>query len=238
MTVDNGRHDHQAQLAKMFQDQEPEFVAKVQTLVNDFGIRSDDPLFSILISTSTLKILLEDAPKQLKATHDYCSKEILENLSAYEAAAAKGTEKRIATAVDKLIAKTQVAKARLTVQTALPVGLIFLITLAMGVMGGLVYARWQANQIEQDPSGPRLLTLEEANALNWALSAEGQLAQKIMSWNDNLANRECEQEIEELGIVYRLGTKQAVSGFCTVWVAPPSDRRFVKTKEGRTKGKD
>lgn len=227
---DNGSHITSSQLDSLLAGEDPEFVAKVLQIVRETGLRPNDPLFMILASTSILRVLLEDAPQQLKATYDYCNQDMLNNLSAYEAAAAKGTEKRIATAVDQLVEKTQISKARLTAQTALPVGLMFVITLALGVLGGLSFVRWQDNQVAQDPTGRRQLTLEEANALNWALSKEGKLAKNIMDWNENLANRGCERDIKELGITYRLGNKQAVSGFCTVWVAPASDRKFVKAK--------
>lgn len=229
--LDDGSQKIVSKLDSLLEGQEPDFAARVLRIVRETGLRPNDPLFTILISTSTLKLLLQDAPKQLKATFEYLQQEMFSSLSAYEAAAAKGTEKRIATAVDKLIEKTQVSKARLTMQTALPVGLMFLATLGLGVLGGMAFSRWQGNQLAQDPHGPRQLTLEEANALDWAMSNEGQLAKKIMDWNDNLVNRGCEKEIEELGITYRLGNKQAVSGFCTIWVAPSGDRRFVKVKE-------
>ena len=224
-----------SKLDSLLEGQDPDFTARVLRIVNETGLRPNDPLFTILISTSTLKLLLEDSPKQLKGTMDYCLKSMLEHMSAYEAAAAKGTEKRIATAVDRLVEKTQISKAQVTLQAALPAGLAFVFTLGIGILGGMAYSRWQFNQVPQDPLGPRQLTRAEANALDWAMSNEGKFAKNIMDWNDNLANRGCEKEIDEFGFTYRLGNKEAVSGFCAVWTAPPQERRFVKFKTRRSK---
>lgn len=185
MVTPQGSHDSNdssknlTKLDSLLEGQDPDFAARVLRIVREYGLRPNDPLFAILVSTSTLRLLLEDAPKQLKGTMEYCIQSMLEHMNAYESAAAKGTERRIATAVDKLIEKTQLSQARLTVQTAFPVGLIALGILGFGMLSGLTFSRWQDNQLDQDPQGPRQLSLEEANALNWAISKEGKLAQKL-----------------------------------------------------------
>ncbi|NJN32748.1 MAG: hypothetical protein HC824_21805 [Synechococcales cyanobacterium RM1_1_8] len=74
---------------------------------------------------------------------------------------------------------------------------------------------------------PRPLTIEEADLLNWAQSSEGQQARELMRWNSGLLDdRSCEQEVERLGVTLELQGKPARSGFCTLWVVPPEQRRF------------
>jgi len=78
---------------------------------------------------------------------DYCIKSMLEAMSAFKAAAAKGTEKR--TAVDKLIEKLQISKPRYC-STSWAGAFVF----TLGIdLGGMAWAR-QFHQVPQDPPGP------------------------------------------------------------------------------------
>ena len=78
-------------------------------------------------------------------------------------------------------------------------------------------------QPKLDPSGPRQLTLREALALDWALSKEGQYARQFMKWNQTLLGgkdrRVCSSEVSRLGVTLTLEGREAVNGFCTLWVA-------------------
>ena len=228
--------DGEATLLEKYLDREnPEFVKKVAAIVQQTKLKPDDPLFLIITATSTLRVMLEEAPKNLEATYTACNQSVIDKLDAFESAAVKLTEKKVASILDNLIKKTQISKLQVQLQTALPIGLIFLITLGLGLVLGATFTRWHDSQIAKDPAGKRQLTLEEANALKWAMSQEGQFAKNLIEWNDSLLNRECEEEIKTLGVTYRIGNRISVKGFCTIWVVPPSDRSFrsIREKEDR-----
>jgi hypothetical protein len=71
------------------------------------------------------------------------------------------------------------------------------------------------------------LTVDQATALRWATSTEGKFARNLLDWNrgylDNLA---CIKDTKRLGIKLELGGKPATSGFCTIWVQSPEQRKF------------
>jgi hypothetical protein len=103
---------------------------------------------------------------------------------------------------------------------------------------------------ELDPKGPRQLTLEQAVALEWGLSKEGQFARlnadtiqwatsnegkyarQFMSWNQALLSEKggkklCETESDRLGVTLTVEGKPAQKGFCTLWMRAPQEGEFV-----------
>ena len=99
--------------------------------------------------------------------------------------------------------------------------------LALVGLGGVALFGIQSFQPEYRVETPRPLTLDEAALLSWAQSPEGQQARELMRWNSGLLDdRSCEQEVERLGVTLELQGKPARSGFCTIWVVPPEQRRF------------
>ena len=101
------------------------------------------------------------------------------------------------------------------------------LSLVCGLGGG-----WGLSELSQpklDPNGSRQLTLDEAATLNWAISKEGKLARNITKWNAGyLDNLECQQDAIEAGIRLNFGGKKATSGYCLLWVAPPSQRKYIE----------
>ena len=97
---------------------------------------------------------------------------------------------------------------------------------ALMVLGGLALLGIQGFKPEYRVETPRPLTIEEAALLDWARSPEGQQARELMRWNSALLDdRSCEREVERLGVTWELQGKSAHSGFCTLWVVPPEQRR-------------
>ncbi|NEO46363.1 MAG: hypothetical protein F6K55_20425 [Moorea sp. SIO4A3] len=92
-------------------------------------------------------------------------------------------------------------------------------------------AGWGLSELSQpklDPNGSRQLTLDEASTLNWAISKEGKLARNITKWNAGyLDNLQCQKDAIEAGIRLNFGGKKATSGYCLLWVAPPSQRKYI-----------
>ena len=99
--------------------------------------------------------------------------------------------------------------------------------MALVILGGLALFGIQSFKPEYRVETPRPLTVDEAALLSWAQSSEGQQARELMRWNSGLLDdRSCEQEVDSLGVTLELQGKSARSGFCTLWVVPPKDRRF------------
>ena len=99
---------------------------------------------------------------------------------------------------------------------------------------GIAGLSWYQASRPRDPTGPRQLTLEQAKALDWATSAEGQFSRKLMHWNQDLLSRDrngqlvCANEVNRLGVTLEmLPNRKATAGFCTLWVQPPNQREFV-----------
>ncbi|BAY65578.1 hypothetical protein NIES22_56850 [Calothrix brevissima NIES-22] len=72
------------------------------------------------------------------------------------------------------------------------------------------------------------LTWNELEAMNWAISSEGKFAKNLINWNRGyLENAECIKDAQKLGLVLSQYNRKAKSGFCTIWVTPPEQRKFV-----------
>lgn len=210
------------------------FKARVWEIVVQTGLDPDDPAFLMMIATGRLQVLLEDSPKEMEAIFDQWQTQLYEHLQSYEKAAVKGQQKAIAHAVTALIKRTEFERAIHSVPSLIAAGILLLIAASVGGLLGIGGTIWYQSS-NLDPNGPRQLTQEQANALEWATTNEGKFARNLMEWNRDLLSRDradqlaCTKEVKRLGVTLEMGTssRKAVSGFCTVWVQPPSQRKFV-----------
>lgn len=200
--------------------------AQIRRIVSAFGIDENDALFLLLLSNSSVQVLLEQAPNHFRHTFDYAQQQVLDAIEQYEQAARRGIERQLSEAVNALIQKAGARKAQVTLKSLIGAGAIALGLLGMGIFGGWGYGQWRQAQVTMAPGEPRPLTLAEAEALDWAMSAEGQYARQILEWNEALLGGECQQQVQELGVTIQIGTRQAKSGFCWLWTQPPSEREF------------
>ncbi len=106
------------------------------------------------------------------------------------------------------------------------------------------YQEWQQDWQKR-------LTLEEAKALEWAMSdvgksarknpelvqwvtsSQGQYAKELMEWNQVLLTKQggkllCEKDAQKLGVVLRLEGRETKTGFCTLWVRSPERRKYLE----------
>lgn len=204
--------------------------AKILRIVEAFGVDQNDPMFLLLLANSSVQVLLEQAPNQLQQTLDYANQKALDKVEDYEQAAKRGVERQVAKAVNELVKKTGASKAQVTTKSIIGAGAIAFGLIGFGTFCGWAFSQWQQSQIAQDPAGPRQLTLNEAETLDWALSAEGQYARNLVSWNEDLLGGECQKQVEDLGVTIQIGSQQAKSGFCLVWTQPPSEREFYSAQ--------
>jgi hypothetical protein len=210
------------------------FKARVWEVVVQTGIEPDDPAFLMMIATGRLQVLLEDSPKEMETMFDQWQTQLYDRLQNYEKVAVKVQQKAISQAVTTLIKHTEFERAIHSVPSLIAAGVLLLIAAVVGGLLGVGGMLWyQASNL--DPSSPRRLTRKEANALEWAITNEGQLARNLMEWNRDLFSRDnvgqfiCAKEVKRLGVTLEIegSSRKAVSGFCTVWVQPPNQRRFV-----------
>jgi len=215
---------------------EPDHVkAKVLEVLMQYNLDSDDPAFVLMAATGRLQALLEEKPKDLNALfeqwRDQTYRQVAdyrEGLKEYERTALEAQKTAIAQTVQSLIRKTAIEQFMHQLSAASTIVAALLLVVAAGVGGGAgwMYAQWQRSQVEADPSGKRQLTLEQANALKWAMSREGQFSREMMVWNQDLLTRNwqgrftCEEQAKKLGVVLKVGEQKVETGFCTLWVRP------------------
>ncbi len=102
-------------------------------------------------------------------------------------------------------------------------GLVFT---GLGIAGGWMLHRYMMGAL--DPAGPRQLSLEQWQRLEWAVSKDGQLAQHLMEWNES-GLQECiagnglgNESLGLSGYEHR----PVKYGICALWVVPPDKREF------------
>jgi hypothetical protein len=212
-------------LHQLLEALDPAMRADVLDIVQASGVSEQDPIFSLLLATSTLQVLILKAPQELKQSYEYCHGQVLSQLRDYEKAAARGIESQISVSVNEVIRK---ANLKIKEPTLIAFALIGVITLAIFAVGfGAGYQLGEGQQTRLRSQGQ--LTLDEQRALDWAISEDGQYAQSLMRWNDDLRDGSCQVQVQDLGITLQYGRAIAHSGFCFAWVKPPDQREF-KTK--------
>ncbi|MFE4108492.1 DUF6753 family protein [Almyronema epifaneia] len=204
--------------------------AQIRRIVSAFGIDENDALFLLLLSNSSVQVLLEQAPNSFRQTFEHAHQKVLDSIEQYEQAARRGVERQVSESVKELMQKAGATKARVTLKSLIGAGAIALGLVGLGLLGGWSYARWQQSQIQMAPGEPRQLTLQEAEALDWATSNEGQYARQLLEWNEALLGGNCQQQVKDLGVTIQMGTRKAKSGFCLVWTQPPSEREFFSSE--------
>ncbi|MBD1854785.1 MULTISPECIES: DUF6753 family protein [Leptolyngbya] len=121
-------------------------------------------------------------------------------------------------------------KDSLLAPAALPISIFGGVMVAIGV--GLGWAGTQLAKPELAPGAPRQLTLDEAETLRWAKTREGKLARNLVQWNDDLlSDLDCTKDVDRLGVTLNVQGKPSTFGYCALWVVPPEERRFEKSKK-------
>ena len=207
---------------------EPEAKAVIRSLAQATGLSENDPLFLLLIGLSPVGITLEKSPNIIKQTFLQCHNQLKRELQDYEKMATQGIEHEIATSVRALLHKTETSKAQVTLKSLVGAGAIALALVSVGLLGGFGISQKQVAAQRLDPSGAVQLTLEEANAMDWAMSSDGQYAKTLLSWNEDLLAGQCPSQVSELGVTIQVGNRKAESGFCLVWTEPPEKRKYVE----------
>ncbi len=202
----------------------PESVkARVLEIAYQSGIEPEDPLFVLLAATGSLEVLLDESPKAIKelfetklqALHEEFLA-VAEALKNYEESMMAVQRRAFVKSVEDALKQIEKQKSRQFWAT-LSDNWLFVVVGGAAVLGCLLLGGWGGFQLasppELDPTGPRQLSLEEAKALDWALSTEGREAKKLWEWNRG-AIAVCKANSKEL------------KGRCAIWIKPPTKSSF------------
>ena len=222
-----GAVDTKSLLDIALEGQSEEYRRKVLELAFKGKIEPTDPVFLILLATGRLEVLIQESPKpeDFELAFDRWVGRINKTLASYKRVAVEKQEGQIAEAVNSLVRQTELTRWRTSALALIPAAGILLVALGAGaVMGWMGFVRSQGGIA---PGEPIHLTQEQAEALRWASTAEGKFARRLMKWNsDSLTNLECKKDVQRLGVTLEVAGRPATSGFCTVWVEPPEQRKF------------
>jgi hypothetical protein len=229
-------------LSLALEEQDPDFKNKVYEIIVHTGMDVNDPALLLMIATGRLETLLEESPKELSALFDQWAEvthsqitNYREGLEHYERAVVKGQQKAIARAAEKLVQKVAIEQFVKSIN-AMSIGIgagVVLLAIGAGFFAGNIWGSARLKNVTYAPGEPQRLSLAEANALQWATSDEGQFAQDLMKWNADLLTPSagklpCETEAAQLGVTLEVEGRKAKSGFCTLWVAPATQRGLAK----------
>ncbi|MBD2093282.1 hypothetical protein H6F67_25895 [Microcoleus sp. FACHB-1515] len=227
-------------LDMVMRDRDATFKEKVWEIVVQTGVDPEEPAFLLMVATGRLEALLEDRPKELEALFDAWEERLhdqyqerIDQCDRIAKAAVKVQEKEISVAVNNLVRRTAIEQVMRSFNAASVTGGILLLLLSIALGSGVTYSlmRWQQNLVKYTP-GTHQLTQADVDALKWANSNQGRLAQQIMQWNQRGLTRSpsgrlaCEQQAAQLKVTFEVNGKPATSGFCPLWVRPPNERKF------------
>jgi hypothetical protein len=269
--------DTESLISQVLKGKDPEFRAHVINTAYRYGLDKNDPLFIVLLATGQLELLLEKKPdeidhffkewqfrwqsdlknsqtiisqelEQVQQFVDSWAQESRQFLERQSKAAVAVQNRNISNSVKTLVRQAALEKVAHDIWSVIFGSGVVFSCIAVGVFIGLAIPRF-AKAPELDPTGPRQLTLQDASALEWGLSPEGQFAQKnadtvrwamsnegkyarqFMSWNEALLSEKngkklCETEVNRLGVTLTIEGKPAKGGFCTLWTRSPREREF------------
>lgn len=219
----------------------PEYIKKqVRSLVDICGIHPEDPLFLILLACQIDTILVENAPTELEKSFDNGRREIVRVLEEYiqklQQAQSKHLEEHRQAALDISVARLNMALARILEDNGIESkkgkftprvvgGIVTAIVGALCLMVGSV-AGWSFETAILNKQNKVNLSAAEMAILDWAKSSEGAFAKRILDWNEDLVNRQCEKQVRNLNVGFKIGESFATSGYCFVWIVPPEKRTF------------
>ncbi|NJL63857.1 MAG: hypothetical protein HC903_21025 [Methylacidiphilales bacterium] len=217
-------------LAEALKGRSEDFKRRVIDFALRSGLSQDDPLFLVLVATGQLEAMLTDAPETLKLLFNTWNQDLAHNLEQVELVAVERQKVAINRAANALIHESLLREGRNIIYSIFPATIVFFLIFLVGFIAGISIPSWIDSVLGGGYTYVRsnLLTEKELEAMNWAISSEGIFAKNLINWNRGyLENRECLKDTQKLGVVLSQYNRKAKSGFCTIWVIPINQRRFV-----------
>ena len=214
-------------LAQLLVGKDAEYQKRVLAVTVQYGLKTNDPLFLVMLAKGQLQVILEDKPKELSGLFDRWSEAIYERLETAKHSleeqkriSLKGLEIEINKTARTLMQQAQ-QQEQLRWRTMLPVAGMLLAAIGVGVLLGMAVPVWLQGGYESGK--PRSLTFTEVETLNWAKSPDGKLARNIVKWNsESLINLNCTTNQDQQSYIGKVREQGAVSNYCLLRVKPPS----------------
>ena len=222
-------------LDEFLMNQSKDIQRQVRKTVEIWGINKDDPFFLILLQCRINQILYELTPNQIQQSFEIGNAEITKNLEFYKTELLKlQTEylerhrkaelnysiANLNSAIAKVLEDNNLSFKKSRFSPRVAGSLIAVSTALLNLFIGF----WAGSSFNQSPLAldwKKELEAQERVLLDWAKSAEGQLAKNIVEWNEDLAGNSCEERVRDLGISFQVGSKKITSGFCVLFIKQP-----------------
>jgi hypothetical protein len=177
-----------------------------------------------MVAVGQLQFLLEQSPKDLRLLFEQWSEQLYDKLKDTERVAVKSQQAAISAAVRSLLQKTEWEQQTRWFTAVVPAAGLLVGALGVGILLGMAVPVW----LQGGYVGPsRRLTVAQTEALQWAMSQEGKLARNLMRWNAGMLDSlECLEDAKRLKVTLKVQGRSAKSGFCVLWVVPPTQRQF------------
>jgi hypothetical protein len=217
-------------LAEALRGKSDDFKRRVLDFVSKTGLSQDDPLFLVLVATGQLEVMLSDAPQTLQLLFQTWNQDLAHNLEQVEQVAIARQKVAINRAAQELIHESLLREGRNIINSVFPATVVFFFIFAIGFIAGVSIPPWLNGVLSGGYTKVQVntLTWDELEAMKWAVSSEGKFAKNLINWNRGyLENGECIKDAQKLGLVLSQYNRKAKSGFCTVWVTPANQRKFV-----------
>ncbi|MBD2354798.1 hypothetical protein H6G41_09190 [Tolypothrix sp. FACHB-123] len=217
-------------LAEALRGKSDDFKRRVLDFVSKTGLSQDDPLFLVLVATGQLEVMLSDAPQTLQLLFQTWNQDLAHNLEQVEQVAIARQKVAINRVAQELIHESLLREGRNIINSVFPATVVFFFIFAIGFIAGVSIPPWLNGVLSGGYTKVQAntLTWDELEAMKWAVSSEGKFAKNLINWNRGyLENGECIKDAQKLGLVLSQYNRKAKSGFCTIWVTPPAQRKFV-----------
>ncbi len=206
-------------LRQFLDDKDEAFRARVLDIVVKHGIPVNDPLFLIHMELGATQVMCQELPAALEAKVEE-ARGLHDKLAR---AAIDSHRSEVGKTVKALIDKTESLQLKRPYRVLLPGLALFALVFSLGALAGRAGT---VSLTQLAGSGRRVMTLEEAALLDWVKSDRGKFARELYRWNgDYIESGNCQNDMAGLKVELARGTRRYRSGFCALWVVPPSGRR-------------
>lgn len=221
--------------------QPKEIQRQVRATAERWNIDKDDPFFLILLQCRITQILYEETPSNIAKAFEIGNEEIIaqleryayelreiqtKSLAKYEQEQNKLNNLRLKKAVARVLEDNNLHSGK---KGGFSPRVLGSLVTATAVFFCSIISFWGGTQLNNSAivtDWKQKLEAQDRVLLDWAKSPEGNLAKNIVDWNEDLANKSCSRKVKDLGISFQIGSAKAVSGFCVVFIEPPSRRNF------------
>lgn len=219
-------------LEHLLHDKSTVYTSKILTLMLQYKIKADDPIFLLLLCISELELILVNTPLTLTTFgnemleqmegifqqyfgEDADTQQRFETANAeYIALVAQGTEEIIESVANRQFYGNVSAIAR----TILPAFGSLLLAMGIGVFGTLHLVKADTRALV----GAGKLTPEQYQSLKWAESKEGKLAKQIVDLNSaEYIGKPCQKAAQDLAVRFSYGNQELEKGFCVLLIENP-----------------